>query len=107
MTPEGKIKAAVKRKLNSLYECYHHWPVQTGMGAPTLDCVGCYRGMFFAIETKAPGKVPTARQEHTIEEMAGAGACVMVISSMEGVENIGKVLEACFNGESAHCNPGS
>ena len=94
MTPEGKIKAAVKRKLNSLWECYHHWPVQNGMGAPCLDCHGVWRGVYFAIETKAPGKVPTARQDHTIREIAGAGGCVMVISSLEVAEKIGSILEA-------------
>ena len=28
-----------------------------------MDFLGCYRGRFFAIETKAPGKKPTLRQD--------------------------------------------
>lgn len=96
MTPEGRIKAAIKRKLNSLWECYHHWPVQNGMGAPCLDCHGCYRGIYFAIEAKAPGKVPTPRQDETIKKIAGACGVVMVISSIEGAEDIGTILEEAY-----------
>lgn len=87
-TPEGKVKAKVKALIKQLnfewqliQDChiYTHWPVQTGFGAPTLDCIGCHRGHFFAIETKAPGGVLTARQQATIREMGEAGAKVFVI----------------------------
>ncbi len=59
-------------------------PVQTGYGMPTLDflCFHCGRG--FAIETKAPGKKPTKRQEAIIHEMELAGAQVFVIDGTEG-----------------------
>ena len=43
MTPEGKVKVKVKNLLNA-YGAYHFWPVQTGMGARTLDCLGCHNG---------------------------------------------------------------
>src|SRR5258708_32290312 len=97
MTPEGKIKAAVKRVLNRLWETYHHWPVQNGMGAPCLDCHGCYRGMYFAIETKAPGKVPTPRQSQTIASIAAAEGCVLVISSLRGTKEIPQPLEYFYD----------
>lgn len=35
MTPEGKVKAAVKKLLKLYPDVYAHWPVQTGYGAPT------------------------------------------------------------------------
>jgi len=92
MTPEGKVKAAIKRILKEL-GAYQHWPVQNGMGAPCLDCHGCYRGTYFAIEAKAPGKVPTPRQEETIKKIAFAGGMVMVVSSVEGTKNIPHWLE--------------
>lgn len=82
MTPEGKVKAKVKKVLKE-YRAYQHWPVQAGYGAPTLDCVGCYNHLYFAIETKAPGKKPTPRQQLTIEEMEAAGAKVFVIGEVE------------------------
>src|SRR5262249_28281728 len=78
MTPEAKVKARAKKVLNA-HGAYHFWPVQTGMGSRTLDCLGCIRGAFFAIETKAPGKKPTKLQEHTIEQMQLAKAKVVVI----------------------------
>lgn len=77
-TPEGKVKDKVKKVLMQ-YGAYWHCPVQNGLGAPTLDFVGCYRGRFYAIETKAPGKKPTPRQELTITGMRAAGAAVFVI----------------------------
>lgn len=78
MTPEGRTKAKVKRVLGKP-GIYFHMPVQNGMGAPTLDFVGCAAGQFFAIETKAPGKKPTPRQEITISQMQAAGGKVFVI----------------------------
>jgi hypothetical protein len=79
MTPEGKVKEKVKRVLKK-YGAYWHMPVQNGMGKPTLDIVGCHKGRFFAIETKAPGGQLTARQQHTIQEMLKSKANVFVIS---------------------------
>ena len=77
-TPEGKVKDRVKRLLKK-YNCYQFWPVQTGYGAPTLDCIGCHAGFFFSIETKAPGKHLTPRQSLTKEDMEEADARVFVI----------------------------
>ena len=72
MTPEGKVKARVKEILG-VYSCYYHMPVMNGMGKPTLDFVGCCNTLFFAIETKAPGKVLTPRQRRTRAEIEAAG----------------------------------
>jgi hypothetical protein len=41
----------------------------TGYGIPGLDFYICAFGKFLAIETKAPGKKPTARQTLTINEL--------------------------------------
>jgi hypothetical protein len=82
MTPEGKVKAKVKRILNG-YECYQFWPVQTGYGASTLDNISCYKGYYFAIETKAPGKKPTPRQLLVIEAIQDAGGRIFVIDGEE------------------------
>jgi Holliday junction resolvase len=77
-TPEGKVKDKVKRLLKK-YGAYYFMPVQSGYGAPTLDILACYRGIFVAIETKAPGKKPTARQELTIKQIKEARGQVYVI----------------------------
>lgn len=80
MTPEGKIKAQIKRMLGKYPRVYYHMPVQNGMGEPTLDFVGCCNGYFFAVEAKAPGKKPTARQLLTMDNMRAAGAFVFLVS---------------------------
>lgn len=79
MTPEGKVKQAVTRLLSKYKGIYFWMPVQTGYGSRSLDFLGCYRGRFFAVETKAPGKKPTPLQHNTIAKMTSAGATVFVI----------------------------
>lgn len=79
MTLETAVKAKVKKLLSKTPGMYFFMPVQNGMGAPTLDILGCYLGQYFAIETKAAGKLPTKRQEITISNMRNAGAKVFVI----------------------------
>jgi hypothetical protein len=82
MTPEAKVKKAVKKLLTDSKQwgkIYMFWPVQSGYGSATLDCLGCYRGRAFAIETKAPGAKPTARQRASIRALEAAGAEVFVI----------------------------
>ena len=86
MTPEGKVKQRVKKLLDNAREMYYYMPVQTGRGARTLDFIGCHKGEFFSIETKAPGKKPTALQEYTARRMREAGGRVFVID-----EDMGKL----------------
>jgi len=84
VTPEGRVKVKVKKVLEYYRSSiYVHMPVQNGMGKPSLDFVGCFWGFFFAVETKAPGKVPTERQEQTIADMRAAGAKVFVIAQKQ------------------------
>ena len=79
-TPESKIKRHVKGILAQYEpELWCNWPVPTGFGEPTLDCVGCFKGRFFAIETKKPKMMPTPRQKATMREMKLAGAKVFLI----------------------------
>lgn len=89
-TPEGKVKKRVKRALDHLqekgYRVYYHMPVQNGMGAPTLDFVGCINGRYFAIETKAPGKKATPRQEQTMAEITAAGGTALVWDGRDSLE---------------------
>lgn len=78
MTPEGKVKAKVSALLKK-YGVYYFMPVQTGYGKKTLDYLCCWNSVFFAVETKAPGKVPTSLQEVTIKEIREAGGFVFVL----------------------------
>lgn len=91
MTPEGKVKAKVKALLQPYRPAlYAHWPVQTGFGAPTLDCNGALNGHAFAIETKAPGEELTDRQLLTKAEMEQAGYRVFVIGERCWTDERGK-----------------
>ena len=81
-TPEAIIKKSVKNLLTDSKrwgKIYQFWPVQFGYGAATLDCLGSYQGRFFAIETKAAGGVPTARQRLVIRDIEASDATVFVI----------------------------
>lgn len=91
-TPEGRVKDRVKVLLKE-HGAYFHMPVQNGMGSPTLDFVGCFRGWFFAIETKAGDKQPTARQELTAKEMREAGAAVFLVNDVSGLDELEAWLE--------------
>jgi hypothetical protein len=79
---EKTVKAAVKKRLTEL-GAYQHWPVQMGMGERTLDCIGCYRGLYFAIECKRPGEKPTLLQDITAQKIRAAGGVTVVVDSLE------------------------
>jgi hypothetical protein len=77
-TPEGKVKAKVKRIL-AKFSHYGLWPVPSGYGESTLDYIGCFHGNFFSCETKKPGGKLTARQELIAQRMRDAGGRVFII----------------------------
>ena len=95
-TPEGKVKAKLKARLKSLPEpLYQFWPVQQGLGAVTLDCLFCYKGCFHAIETKAPGKHLTPRQEMVANAIREAGGVVFQVDDDVGIDAVIAVLKDC------------
>ena len=81
-TPEGRVKDGVKMVL-AKYKVYYHCPVQNGMGAPSLDFIGCHVGHYFGIETKAPGKRPTPRQLITMANITRCGGKIFVIDGTD------------------------
>lgn len=103
VTPEGRIKNAIRKTLKKFPSVYAFWPVQTGYGNKTLDVLLCVNAFFFAIEAKAPGKVPTALQEVTIADMQRAGGVVIVIDSIEKAQVDLFNLICNFGGTSEYC----
>lgn len=80
MTPEGRVKAKVKKALDVLGpDCWRFMPVQSGYGVPALDFLLSIRGRFVAIETKSPGKRLTPLQEGTKAAIEAAGGIVLVV----------------------------
>lgn len=87
-TPEGRVKDLVKKLLKAhVPNVYYHMPVQNGMGAPTLDFIGCAYGNYFGVETKAPGAKPTPRQAATMKQILNAGGWAFVVDGPLGQYN--------------------
>lgn len=81
-TPEGRIKAKVKRRLRDEFgnSNWPFWPVQTGFGSVALDLLMCLCGRFIAIETKADrSKKLTPLQQTTAAAIRSAGGLVFVV----------------------------
>ncbi len=93
VTPEGKIKKRVKWLLDQYKPLYQYWPVPMGMGPSSLDCLVCYMGHFIAIETKAPGKRPTPRQEFCAKQIHDACGMVFVVDGEASLEKLQEHLE--------------
>lgn len=91
-TPEGKVKAAVKRRLKEL-GVWWYCPVQNGMGVVGIpDFICCWQGRLVAIETKAPGKLAnvSANQAKRIDEIRAAGGIAVVVDDVTQLEEVFK-----------------
>lgn len=92
MTPEGKVKAAVKRWLTER-GIWHFLPVSNGMGSMGIpDVICCWRGRFLAIECKAPGKRlnTTELQDHQIARIHKAGGAAIVVDDVAQLDVLDK-----------------
>jgi hypothetical protein len=78
MTPEGRVKAKLKKYL--AVRDYQFWPVQTGYGAATVDCLACVEGKFLAFECKASGKKLTPRQLTTMQAIRKSGGSTWLVT---------------------------
>lgn len=98
MTPEGKVKKSVSKVLSKYKSLYVFMPVPGGFGASSLDYLLCVNGRFLAIETKAPGKKPTDRQNKLIAEIRRAGGTALVIDGEPGLQDLASYLERATHG---------
>jgi len=97
MTPEGKVKAEVKKVLAE-YGCWYFMPVMNGYGRSGVpDFIGCYNGAFFAIEAKSASGKLTPSQEREIAVMRAAGAYVVVARSPETVREMIRLIDRRIN----------
>lgn len=84
-TPEGKVKDAVKKFLKER-GAWFFMPVSNGMGQVGIpDIIICYKGVFVAIETKAPGKVTnvTPNQERVMQDIRLNEGFAFVVDSTD------------------------
>lgn len=85
MTPEGKVKKAVKDYLKGI-DAWYYMPVSNGMGRVGCpDIIACVGGAFIAIETKAPGKrgSVTPNQQREIDGITSANGLALVIDDVD------------------------
>jgi hypothetical protein len=106
MTPEGKIKARVRKALE-LTGAYILMPVPRGLGVVSLDFIVAIDGRFIAIETKVPGKKLTARQVYTANEIAKAGCIVFVIRDGDDIKTMLDALDDPHHGAGIYDTQGT
>jgi Holliday junction resolvase len=90
VTPEGKVKAAVRKVLDA-EGVYYFSPAANGFrraGIPDIIC--CVRGFFLAIELKAGKGKTTALQDREIAAINSHGGHAMVVNE----NNINEVKES-------------
>jgi hypothetical protein len=92
-TPEGKVKAAVNKVFALYPETYVFMSVPYGYGKSTIDYLACHYGEFIGVETKAPGEVPTPRQEDIIWDINTARGVTFVIDNVDGCGPLAVYLE--------------
>ena len=93
-TPENRIKHLINQILSTYPNLYRFMPVPSGYGTTTIDYLCCYKGHFFGIEAKAPGKVPTPRQDYVLEQIRLAGGTTFVIDGAPGLAALRMFLES-------------
>ena len=98
MTPEGKVKEAVKRQLKAM-GAWYFMPVSNGMGQVGIpDIIICYRGLFIAIETKAPGKRSnvTENQKRVMEAIRTAEGFAWVVDDPADIPMLFNAIDITF-----------
>lgn len=92
MTPEGKVKAKLKKTLDEM-GIWHFSPFQAGMGRAGIpDIIACYNGLFVAFECKANGNKPTALQQREIDTIRKARGIAFVVDE-NNVDEIKELLQ--------------
>ena len=97
MTPEAKVKAAVRKILNE-YEAWCCTPMGTGYGRSGVpDILACYLGVFVAIECKAGDNKPTALQVRELERIKKAGGYALLVNetNLGSVSDLLKKIQEC------------
>jgi len=89
MTPEGRVKDAVKKVLKK-HGIWYFMPMQNGFGVVGVpDFICCFHGMFLGVETKAPGKreQTTPNQDRVLREIVEHGGYTLVVDDAKQLED--------------------
>ena len=86
---------------------WYYMPVQSGMGTSKIaDFIGHYKGFFWAIETKAPGKKCTGLQEWIGQRIIESGAVWFVVDGEESFQKFKAWVNNTATPRSCHCLTG-
>lgn len=89
-TPENRVKAAIKNWLKK--EGIFYWSAAAGPYSThgISDILAIHRGVFYAIEVKAPGKAgnATIHQHRFIEAVRAAGGQGAVVDTLDAVKEL-------------------
>lgn len=116
MTPEGHVKKDIRDLLYDfglisagakqsnwppIVTGWYFMPVPNGLGVHGIpDFIGFYKGKFFAVEAKAPGKERdvSANQENRIREIRIAFGHVVVADSVDPVRKMLLAIDEVVGG---------
>lgn len=102
-TPEGRVKAAVKKWLQTKAAAWFFLPVSNGMGKHgipdivacvpvtiTPEMVGRRVGMFLGVETKALGRRSQVSEMQKVQlaEIAAAGGVAEVVDAVSQMDDV-------------------
>ena len=91
MTPEAKVKK-VGRAIMTKMGMYHFPAFSGGYGRSGVpDDIGCYQGVFVAVEYKAKGGRPTALQLKNMDDIRKCGGIALLIDE-ESVHNLEELI---------------
>ena len=80
MTPEGKVKAKLKKVFKDR-NIYYIMPATGGYGnSGAPDFIVCHEGKFIGLETKAGKNKPTALQQRNIDQINAQGGLALVVN---------------------------
>ena len=92
-TPEGKVKAAVRKVLDA-YNVWYFMPVSGGYGKQGIhDFIVCSNGRFLSIECKDEGKRPTRLQDQCAQDIQAAKGITLLIEGVQQVDIVTMYLE--------------
>ena len=103
-TPESRVKLEV-RKLLVQKGIWFYMPVQMGFGVGGIpDFICCFKGLFIAVETKAPGRENTVTplQHRTLTDIREHGGRAVVVSSAVELSLWLGLLEVMESEETEH-----
>lgn len=84
-TTEARLRTNIIKRLTN----YAGWWVVTHGGqfqaGGLPDIIGCYKGYFYGLEVKLPGKehTLTERQAHRLEQIRRAGGKALMVTSVD------------------------